>query len=272
MVLSPALNIRSARGPIYDADALAFCRASGATARKAISDFVKGVKALGLWNSMVCWPLRSSQNAGTGTTAYSLGGLGTFNGTLVNGPTWGSDGVAFDGSNDRLITPLEASDYSAGLSQLVVFNAATDTQSFSMFFGDEGDGGASRHGTMMRRNGSNNEIGFSTNLTGGLVAVAQAVTFGQWNAVHNRLVAPSSFLSVNSASETIGTGSGTFSISPITEDRVGFGARQKATTPGFHAKMTAAFGAFWSSGTSASQMQAVKSLYKSTLGTGLGLP
>jgi hypothetical protein len=56
---------------------------------------VRGVKDLGLWESMVCWPLRSEQNAGTGTTAYSLGGLGTFNGTLTNGPTWGVDGLNF---------------------------------------------------------------------------------------------------------------------------------------------------------------------------------
>jgi hypothetical protein len=70
-----------------------------------VSAFVRGVKDLGLYESMVCWPLRSSQNAGTGTTAYSLGGLGTFDGTLTNGPTWGADGIDFDGSNDRITLP-----------------------------------------------------------------------------------------------------------------------------------------------------------------------
>jgi hypothetical protein len=78
-----------------DPDAAAFCARSGASDRAAVSAFVRGVKDLGLWESMVCWPLRSEQNAGTGTTAYSLGGLGTFNGTLVNGPTWGANGIAF---------------------------------------------------------------------------------------------------------------------------------------------------------------------------------
>jgi hypothetical protein len=62
--------------------------------RQLINNFVKGIKSLGLWNSMVCWPLRSSQNAGGGTTAFSLGGLGQFNGTLVNAPVWGDDGVS----------------------------------------------------------------------------------------------------------------------------------------------------------------------------------
>lgn len=97
MVLSPALTVRSARGPYYDSDALAYCRASGATDRRAISDFVRGVKGLGLWDKCVCWPLRSAQNAGAANsdTVYSLGGLGTFNGTRVNGPTWEADGMQF---------------------------------------------------------------------------------------------------------------------------------------------------------------------------------
>jgi hypothetical protein len=79
----------------FDNDARTFINTSGATDRAAINHFVKGIKRLGLWSSMVCWPLRSTQNAGTGSTAYSLGGLGTYNGTLVNGPTWGADGIDF---------------------------------------------------------------------------------------------------------------------------------------------------------------------------------
>ncbi len=69
---------------------------SGATDVANLDAFVKGVKELGLWNSMVCWPLRRSQNSGT-NTAYSLGGLGTYNGTLVNSPTWGSTGLTVSG-------------------------------------------------------------------------------------------------------------------------------------------------------------------------------
>ena len=89
--------------PSYDPDALAYVQESGATDIDNINSFVVGVKALGLWDSMVCWPLRSAQNAGTGATAYSLGGFGTYNGTLVNGPTWGADGVFFN-ANNKYIT------------------------------------------------------------------------------------------------------------------------------------------------------------------------
>lgn len=75
------------------------CNITAALPRQQIYEFARGVNNLGLWNSMVCWPLRSSQNAGTGTTAYSLGGLGTYNGTLVGGPTWVADGVENTSAN-----------------------------------------------------------------------------------------------------------------------------------------------------------------------------
>ena len=94
----------TASASTYDANASSFIATSGATDIVAINDFVLGVKTLGLWNSMVCWPLRSSQNAGAGTTAYSLGGLGTFNGTLANGPTWGANGVTFTNETNQHIS------------------------------------------------------------------------------------------------------------------------------------------------------------------------
>jgi hypothetical protein len=105
----------------FDPDARAFVQTSGATDRAALNFFVKGIKRLGLWDDMVCWPLRSSQNAGTGSTAYSLGGLGTFNGTLVNGPTWGADGIAFDGTDDRISTALSIDGTQGQFSAFTVF-------------------------------------------------------------------------------------------------------------------------------------------------------
>jgi len=60
---------------------------------KQINKFVIGVKKLGLWNSMVCWPMRSIHNAGTGSIIYSLGGLGIYNGSMVNSPEWSKNGI-----------------------------------------------------------------------------------------------------------------------------------------------------------------------------------
>jgi hypothetical protein len=59
----------------------------------SVNDFVVGLKDLNLWGNLICWPLRANQNAGTGTKAYSLGGLGTYNGTLVNNPSWQANGI-----------------------------------------------------------------------------------------------------------------------------------------------------------------------------------
>ena len=96
------------------------CNITSATPRKQIRDFAAGVNDLGLWTSMVCWPLRSSQNYGSGTTAFSLGGLGTFNGTLVDGPTWGADGLTNSAGVVTASVP-----FSTTHSGLVVFNQST---------------------------------------------------------------------------------------------------------------------------------------------------
>jgi hypothetical protein len=91
--------------PAYDADASAYFTTAGVTntaGRQQISRFVTGVKDLGLWSSMVCWPLRSSQNAGTGTTAYSLGGYGTYNGTFTGLASWSGSGLVLN--SDAVVT------------------------------------------------------------------------------------------------------------------------------------------------------------------------
>jgi hypothetical protein len=117
---------------------LAYVQASGATDIDNINAFVVGVKALGLYSSMVCWPLRSSQNAGTGSTAYSLGGLGTYNGTLVNGPTWGADGVEFASASAQRIdisTSLVFSPTAVPFNAMSVQNASSISGTHSNIFG-----------------------------------------------------------------------------------------------------------------------------------------
>jgi hypothetical protein len=89
---------------------------SGTKDKESVFKFVEGIHDLGLWDSMVCWPLRSAQNAGTGSTAYSLGGLGTYNGTLINGPTWGVDGVTFASASSQRIETIDVSTLSSELN------------------------------------------------------------------------------------------------------------------------------------------------------------
>jgi hypothetical protein len=85
--------------------------------RRLISDFVRGIKSLGLWNSMVCWPLRSSQNASTTLTARSLGGLGTFDGTIagVSASNWLSNGLDLPNDTGQIIFQ-QMSDFSSGIT------------------------------------------------------------------------------------------------------------------------------------------------------------
>jgi len=83
-----------------------------ATVRDAIGRFevclfVRGMKTLGLWQNMVSWPMRSYQNVGTGSIVYSLGGLGVYNGSMVNSPTWGANGVTVNtGQSITLATSI----------------------------------------------------------------------------------------------------------------------------------------------------------------------
>ena len=78
------------------------CNIQSEAARKQLFDWSTGIYTLGLWNSMVCWPLRSSQNAGVEDKVFSLGVLGRSHATLVNIPTRGADGIALNGTNQYI--------------------------------------------------------------------------------------------------------------------------------------------------------------------------
>ena len=60
-----------------------------------IDNFIKGLKQLNLWQNIVCWPLRKQHNIGTATKVLSIGGAGTYDGTMFNSPTWGEIGMTF---------------------------------------------------------------------------------------------------------------------------------------------------------------------------------
>lgn len=64
-----------------------------------IDNFIKGLKQLNLWSNSICFLMRSQHNIGTGNTILSLGGGENVIGSLVNSPTWGSNGITFSGTN-----------------------------------------------------------------------------------------------------------------------------------------------------------------------------
>jgi hypothetical protein len=122
--LSLGLSLNITKSGTFDSDSINYFSRAGVTdptAKAQISAFAKGLKNLGLWNTSVCWMLKSSQNAGTGTTAYSFGGLGTYNGTLTNGPTWGVNGISFTSTSQEITLPDNSNLYNLRTG-FVVYN------------------------------------------------------------------------------------------------------------------------------------------------------
>lgn len=76
---------------------------------RQLNQFVISIKKIGLWYNIVCWPLRANQNADAGAIAYSLGGLGIYNGTIFNNPTRQPNGLYFESARSQLINTTFAS-------------------------------------------------------------------------------------------------------------------------------------------------------------------
>lgn len=211
---------------------------------------------------MVCWPLRSSQNAGTGTTAYSLGGLGTYNGTLTNGPTWGTDGIVFDGSNDYIL----------GSSSISTNNIAT-----IFYCGIH----TTMTGTQKAVNINRIEIGkaeaasfgiettqiVSPFPTSGRVSVISGFGSGVRYTATGRYTPSSSLMTrfYNGASKEENVAVyGAFSA-----DAIYIGARSPSNSL-FNGTISVAV--YFNSALSDANVSSLHSLYKTTLGQGLGLP
>ena len=252
----------------FDADAAAYFERAGvtdATAKGQINAFVKGVKDLGLWSSILSWPLRSSQNAGTGTTAYSLGGLGTFNGTLTNGPTWGTDGVVLDGVNDCITTAYVAPNGAASFG-FVSKIAITPTDNYIVY---SIDNLTNRKVGMFYSSAAGGRVRFEANLSG---TVANRLDLNGTNTL-NFAFSQTSHDGTNfygqGNNETIQSvaGSGTMQG---TGASIVFGRRSIDVAP-LNFPGTIAFTYYISSSVNANFTN-LYTLYKTTLGDGLGLP
>jgi len=245
--------------PTADLDAVAYIGRAGVTnvvAQNAINDFVLGMKALNLYNNLACWPLRSTQNAGTGTTAYSLGGLGTFNGTLVSGPTWGVDGIIFDGSNDVITTSLttQFTDFTAmatarinagagNASRIIDKNFATGFW-LGKAFADNQAGGGVREGST--------PFGRYVSCTEGVYNTLFSTRGGTTHSIYKN------------GSSTVATG--TVTSTALSSDSVSFGGSSNFLLG------TISFTLMSDQSFSGSTVDSVYSLYRNTLGAGLGLP
>jgi hypothetical protein len=157
---------------------LNICNITATTPRQQLRDFAAGVNDLGLWNSMVCWPLRSTQNAGTGTTAYSLGGLGTFNGALTNGPTWGVDGLGFVAASSHYVSIPDFLAAETVTAFLRYSQPAATAVGVNVFFGQYDIGNNQRSFAFLQREstGSTYELLRASNGTSANVETASTAT------------------------------------------------------------------------------------------------
>jgi hypothetical protein len=69
---------------------------------RQLNQFVISIKKMNLWANIIFWPLKANQNAGTGITAYSLGGLGPYDGVISNNPIWGINGLTINANSQNI--------------------------------------------------------------------------------------------------------------------------------------------------------------------------
>jgi len=260
--------------PTADLDAVEYigrAKITDVVAHNAINDFVLGMKALGLYNDMVCWPLRLSQNSESGTTIYSLGGLGTFNGTLVNSPTRASDFMVF--SN---VTKYMEINGLAGLTSTMFLmtvvklgletngNLGIDINSNALFGGQPTN-------YMQTYTASPNTIigsGLRTTSGGG---------FSSWSNLATGVAEDDLgilFIGHNGTQQLFRWNNTTQSRTIATAVGIGTRARlnirsDNGTQGG---KSDYAFTMMCNGGVSDANFQSISTLYKNTLGQGLGLP
>jgi hypothetical protein len=258
----------------FDADAVAYFERAGvtdATAKGQINSFVKGVKDLGLYNNMICWPMRSAQNIGTGLLAYSLGGLTTANATLSGG-SWTTDGFSFSSTQFANATiPSQSQDLSL---MLVASGDGTPYSSFPHFFGVQSNTAWLLNQYVIASNGAATDFqGFARNstnasFTGGAItnSLSSATAF---NCLASSLKLNNLFTNKNyrtgATSSVSAPTSGTSTL-----DRMQLNGRFDGTLS-LGSPMKVAFPAIFAPALF-STIDQVYSLYKTTLGTGLGLP
>lgn len=257
----------------YDPDASAYFDRAGVTdntAKAQISAFVKGVKDLSLYNDMACWPLRSAQNKGSGTTAYSLGGLGTFNGTFAGAtlPTWDADGVNFTNDTAAKITTSLAQGSSDDINIFSVVECNPYVTEANCICGTRLIGASSTGFTCAQDWYAQGAETLIWTVIGPIEAITTRKTDGSFNAYTHRIAVSAatktSGVKLNTGTEVTASSVQAYSAGGNFTLGNQFDTSSAASLGG---KMP--FLAYFKTATLSSS---VYSLYKTTMGTGLGLP
>jgi len=258
----------------FDSDAAAYFERAGvtdATAKAQINAFVKGIKDLSLYDSMISWPLRSAQNRGSGATAYSLGGYGTYDSSIVGTISWGTNGMVY--ANDSSFKYIA---YGPGLAQsfnssnsCFAVGALTSTSStFRRYIGASSIA-ASELSTQMTAANSTSMYSLNTwseSISSDVVISGELSTFN-WLGISFDYSTGSNNVN-GQLNTTFGTTSRASSTPASRQFQIGGGQTVQDTFTG-----TMSFAAYFPATiVSQANKSSLYSLYKTTLGTGLGLP
>lgn len=231
----------------------AFVAASGATETDALDAWVRGIKALGIWSGIITWPMRSGQNA-SGATIYSLGGLATANATQTGTPTVGAAGRVITLTSEVATTAWTATATQAAIGTVVDLAATGSADqriiSYDVAGTAQGLGIDRFHATEFRRLGSSFLAAFGTQSTSpSLLAVGGG--------------SPGTFYAQDGSYTDDADAALTTPFSPVGV----IGRSGHAVAPGTYAM------SFYYEGNLTSALYAsLRTLYKATIGSGLGLP
>lgn len=250
-------------GDSFDPDALAYFTRAGVideTAKVQINSFITGAKEGGYWDLLdEAWLLRSSQNAGSGTTAFALKSDAN-NGTLVNGPSWGVDGIVFVSASSQSITTT----FTSSSPAVSILSTSSHPSGADMATISQDDIGATRRVALVCNPGSPSMYGYVFNP--GFVIVATGYSAGQFRSLIMR--AGASMMNVDNFTDPEGSG---------TPGNIAAGAGLPITIG------ARADGAFFCNGTithamhfgtvlSDAQKAHLYANIKATIGSGLSLP
>lgn len=258
-----------------DTDAIAFAArvkaGSGKTILpenlKQINKFVIGIKKLGLWDTMVCWPMRSIHNAGTGSTVYSLGGLGIHNGTLTNTIEWSNLGLktfnTIDGSVVGIFRSADSSNFPITLLAVNIRNSnnyATGVDPLIRV-------GTSTNNLTLSRRGpnSNNVDNYTIRNNSGLQIISSSIIPFQWYTIYSSINSNLANLSINKRLASYGQSTSVQTLLPTNTSFVLSDSPSSGT--GDSIQQFASI--FLNTPTNDATLH---DLYKSTLGIGLNLP
>jgi hypothetical protein len=234
---------------------------------RQLNQFVIEIKKIGIWNDMVCWPMRQPHNAGSGTTVYSLGGFAksTFNGSITNGGIWTPNGILL---NPNLSSTIDVSNFiindliqgpnfiafftpiGSGINVSAEYFAMRYSSTDSVIYGHRGTGGTSQ--SMFNYFGSdairNSAYGPATT---SILNVPNCIAYSRLNVSMSTILATSSLA-------TSPQGSSNTRISPST---LSITTRTNATSTTLFD-----FIAIFNSYNAFSNRELLKGIFKKTLG------